>query len=57
MGSSLVLPADEHRPESAALSAAVPRPIACRCLLAIHIPLYIDRQGRRWTERLWWVDL
>jgi glycosyltransferase involved in cell wall biosynthesis len=32
-------------------------PLACRYLLAIHIPLTIDRQGRRWTERLWLVDL
>ncbi len=52
MGSTLVLAADEHR---AAPSAALP--IACRYLLAIHIPIYIDGQGRRWTERLWWVDL
>ena len=29
----------------------------CRYLLVIHIPLTIDAQGRRWTERLWRVDL
>jgi glycosyltransferase involved in cell wall biosynthesis len=54
MGSSLVLPVDEPL---AAPSAGVQSPIACRYLLAIHVPLYIDRQGQRWTERLWWVDL
>jgi glycosyltransferase involved in cell wall biosynthesis len=31
--------------------------IACRYLLAIHVPLYVDAQGQRWTERLWMVDL
>jgi glycosyltransferase involved in cell wall biosynthesis len=41
---------------SAAPDAALP-PLACRYLLVIHIPLYIDSQGRRWTERLWLVDL
>ena len=39
-------------------SATQPKvPLACRYLLAIHIPLTIDPQGRRWTERLWLVDL
>jgi glycosyltransferase involved in cell wall biosynthesis len=38
-----------HAPEHAALS--------CRYLLAIHVPVYVDAQGRRWTERLWKVDL
>jgi glycosyltransferase involved in cell wall biosynthesis len=37
-------------------AAALP-PLACRYLLAIHVPIFIDAQGRRWTERLWWVDL
>jgi hypothetical protein len=32
-------------------------PLACNYLLVIHIPLIIDRQGRRWIERLWAVDL
>ena len=31
--------------------------LACNYLLVIHIPLFIDRQGRRWIERLWAVDL
>ena len=31
--------------------------LECRYLLVIHIPLIIDPQGRRWTERLWQVDL
>lgn len=35
----------------------IPAPLACRYLLVIHIPLLIDRQGRRWVERLWAVDL
>jgi glycosyltransferase involved in cell wall biosynthesis len=44
-------------------AAAMTRPaseraaLGCRYLLAIHVPLYIDAQGRRWTERLWMVDL
>ncbi len=36
---------------------AAPPPLACRYLLVIHIPLYIDGRGQRWTERLWMVDL
>jgi glycosyltransferase involved in cell wall biosynthesis len=39
---------------SAAPAAAA---IACRYLLVIHIPLFIDSQGRRWIDRLWAVDL
>jgi glycosyltransferase involved in cell wall biosynthesis len=44
-------------------AAAMTRPttaraaLACRYLLAIHVPLYIDARGQRWTERLWMVDL
>jgi glycosyltransferase involved in cell wall biosynthesis len=32
-------------------------PLACNYLLVIHIPVVVDRQGRRWIERLWAVDL
>jgi glycosyltransferase involved in cell wall biosynthesis len=32
-------------------------PLACNYLLVIHIPVIVDRQGRRWIERLWAVDL
>jgi glycosyltransferase involved in cell wall biosynthesis len=38
-------------------SAAALPPLQCRYLLVIHIPLYIDAQGRRWIDRLWSVDL
>ena len=38
------------------MNASLP-PLACNYLLVIHIPLVIDRQGRRWIERLWAVDL
>jgi glycosyltransferase involved in cell wall biosynthesis len=37
-------------------SASLP-PLACNYLLVIHIPVVVDRQGRRWIERLWAVDL
>jgi glycosyltransferase involved in cell wall biosynthesis len=37
-------------------SASLP-PLACNYLLVIHIPVIVDRQGRRWIERLWAVDL
>lgn len=32
-------------------------PLACNYLLVIQIPVVVDRQGRRWIERLWAVDL
>lgn len=58
MRMSLATAADDTpHAEGSAVNGAVAPPIACRYLLAIHVPLYIDRQGRRWTERLWWVDL
>jgi len=38
-------------------SVSSPPPLACNYLLVIHIPLIIDRHGRRWIERLWEVDL
>jgi glycosyltransferase involved in cell wall biosynthesis len=41
---------------NAASTTSLP-PLACNYLLVIHIPLVIDRQGRRWIERLWAVDL
>jgi glycosyltransferase involved in cell wall biosynthesis len=42
---------------SGAAPAAAASPVTCRYLLVIHIPVYVDREGRRWTERLWQVDL
>jgi glycosyltransferase involved in cell wall biosynthesis len=46
-------------PTPVAMSARASQPaaLACRYLLAIHVPVYVDAQGRRWTERLWMVDL
>ncbi len=38
-------------------TAAGPAALRCRYLLAIQLPLYVDAQGRCWTERLWMVDL
>jgi glycosyltransferase involved in cell wall biosynthesis len=48
-----------RHPEGTPVSGAQPglAPLDCRYLLVIHIPLTIDAQGRRWTERLWKVDL
>jgi glycosyltransferase involved in cell wall biosynthesis len=39
------------------MPATSPPPLLCNYLLISHIPLYIDREGRRWTEPLWVVDL
>jgi glycosyltransferase involved in cell wall biosynthesis len=53
-------PETPHPAVATAMNTSAPHtlpPLACRYLLAIHVPLYIDRQGRPWTERLWWVDL
>jgi glycosyltransferase involved in cell wall biosynthesis len=44
---------------TAAMTVRAPEPaaLACRYLLALHVPVYVDAQGQRWTERLWMVDL
>jgi glycosyltransferase involved in cell wall biosynthesis len=38
------------------MTLALP-PLACNYLLVIHIPVIVDRNGQRWIERLWAVDL
>ena len=43
--------------ESEATGAGALRPIPHRYLLVLHIPVYLDQDGARWTDPLWGKDL
>lgn len=59
MSADLALASPRLHTAAAAMTHPAPARAAlgCRYLLAIHVPLYVDAHGRRWTERLWMVDL
>jgi glycosyltransferase involved in cell wall biosynthesis len=51
--------ASSHQPplQSPSSGAEVPPPISRPYLLVIHIPVYVDGNGRRWVDALWHKDL